>query len=103
MEFRAFEPGIEVNGQTVWSIVDGFMLSKQTPSRILVEEGIGTIGPGGVVKIDADAWYSQEACSSTSASAFPRTRSSRRGSPTSNQPSSRSTSRTTSTTARRAR
>lgn len=60
MEFRAFEPGIEVNGQTVWSIVDGFMLSKQTPSRILVEEGIGTIGADGVVKIDASAWYSQE-------------------------------------------
>jgi hypothetical protein len=61
MEFQAFEPGIEVNGQTVWAIVDGFIFSKQTPSRILVAEGIGTMGKDSVVKIDPNAWYSQEA------------------------------------------
>lgn len=61
MEFRAFEPGIEVNGQTVWAVVDGFILSKGTPSRVLVEAGIGSLGPDGLVKIDPAAWYSQEA------------------------------------------
>jgi len=61
MEFQPFESGIEVNGQTVWSIVDGFMLSKATPTRVLLEEGIGTLGPDGVVRIDPAAWYSQEA------------------------------------------
>jgi hypothetical protein len=60
VQFRAFEPGIDVNGQTVWAIVDGFQ-SRQTPSRILVEEGIGTLGPDGVVQLDRDGWYSQEA------------------------------------------
>ena len=60
MQFRAFESGIEVNGQTVWAIVDGFS-SKQTPSRILVEEGIGVLGPDGVVQLDPAGWYSQEA------------------------------------------
>lgn len=60
MQFRAFEPGIEVNGQTVWSIVEGFQRT-QTPSRILVEQGLGTLGPDGVVQIIMADWYSQEA------------------------------------------
>lgn len=58
MQFKAFEPGIEVNGQTVWAIVDGF-ISKTTPSRILLEEGIGEPGSDGIVKIDPAGWYSQ--------------------------------------------
>ncbi|MFZ5440829.1 MAG: hypothetical protein ACOZQL_12535 [Myxococcota bacterium] len=60
MQFRAFEPDVEVNGQTVWAIVDGF-ISKATPSRILLEEGIGTPGPGGVVQLDRAGWYAQDA------------------------------------------
>jgi hypothetical protein len=60
MQFRAFEPGIEVNGQTVWSVVDGFELFKQIPSRILIAEGIGT-DDGGVVRIDPSGWYAQDA------------------------------------------
>jgi len=61
MEFQPFEEGIEVLGQTVWSIVDGFMLSKQAPSRILAAQGIGQLGADGLVKLQPDAWYSQEA------------------------------------------
>jgi hypothetical protein len=61
MQFRAFEPGIEVNGQTVWSVVDGFDHFKQIPSRLLLAEGIGTAGPDGVVQIDPNGWYAQEA------------------------------------------
>jgi hypothetical protein len=61
MQYRAFEPGIEVNGQTVNAIVDGFRFLKEFPSRILLEEGIGRPGARGLVDIEPDAWYSQEA------------------------------------------
>ncbi len=61
MQYRAFEPGIEVNGRTVSAIVDGFRFLKEFPSRILLEEGIGTPAPHGLVRIDPEGWYSQEA------------------------------------------
>lgn len=61
MQFKAFEKGIEVNGQTVYAIVDGFRHFKQLPSKILLEEKIGIAGPDGLVKIEPEAWYSQEA------------------------------------------
>ncbi|MBZ5589171.1 MAG: hypothetical protein LAO05_11470 [Acidobacteriia bacterium] len=61
MQYRAFEPGIEVNGQTVNSIVDGFRFLREFPSRILLEEGIGKPAAQGLVEIDPEAWYSQEA------------------------------------------
>jgi hypothetical protein len=61
MEFRAFEPAIEVLGQTVWTIVDAFDLFKEIPSRILIEEGVGEPGDGGVVRLAPAGWYSQEA------------------------------------------
>ncbi len=61
MQYRAFEPGIEVNGQTVNSIVDGFRFFKEVPSRILLAEGIGKQGARGLVEVDPEAWYSQEA------------------------------------------
>jgi len=61
MQFRAFEPGIEVNGQTVWAVVDGFDHFKQIPSRFLLAEGIGKPGPDGIVQLDSAGWYSQEA------------------------------------------
>ncbi len=54
------ERGIEVNGQTVWAIVDGFT-SKALPSKILVEEGIGKLGADGVAVLEPEGWYSQEA------------------------------------------
>ncbi len=60
MQFKPMEAGIEVNGQTVYAVVDGFA-SKALPSKILVAEGVGTLGRDGVVEIDKDGWYSQEA------------------------------------------
>jgi hypothetical protein len=60
VQYHAFEPGIEVNGQTVNAIVDGFRFLKEFPSRILLEEGIGKPGAEGLVEIDPEAWYSQE-------------------------------------------
>lgn len=61
MQYVAFERGIEVNGQTVYSVVDGFKLNRKIPSRILLAAGIGTAGPDGVVVVQPDAWYPQDA------------------------------------------
>lgn len=60
MEYRPFEPGIEVNGRTVWSIVDGFRAFSLLASQFLLEEGVGQKGPDGIVKVEPDGWYSQE-------------------------------------------
>lgn len=60
MEFVAFEPGIEVNGQTVNSVVDGFRVFSQLASQFLAAEGIGDTGPDGQHRVIAEGWYSQE-------------------------------------------
>jgi len=52
MQFRAFEPGIEVNGQTVYAVVDGFS-NQAIPLRFLAEVGIA--------KPISDSWYPQQA------------------------------------------
>lgn len=61
MQFVPFEAGVEVNGQTVYAIVDGFRDFQQLASKFLLAEGIGTRGTAGIVKIDPVAWYSQDA------------------------------------------
>ncbi|MBI4957705.1 MAG: hypothetical protein HY908_37205 [Myxococcales bacterium] len=61
MQFKPFEAGVEVNGQTVYAIVDGFKMFKRIPSQILLAEGIGQLGANDVVQIDPLAWYSQAA------------------------------------------
>jgi hypothetical protein len=61
MQFVPFVSGVEVNGQTVFSIVDGMGDFAQLASKFLLAEGIGTRGPAGIVKIDPGAWYSQAA------------------------------------------
>jgi len=61
MQFKAFEKGIEVNGQTVYSIVDGFKVVKSMAHKILSEAGIGENGKHGDFRIDPAAWYPQEA------------------------------------------
>jgi hypothetical protein len=61
MQFRALEPDIEVNGQTVFAVVDGFGAFTVVGSRFLINEGIGKADGSGVVQIDPAAWYSQEA------------------------------------------
>lgn len=52
-QFVAFEPGIEVNGETVWSVVDGMGAFRQTALQILAIHGIRDPKPG--------QWYSQQA------------------------------------------
>lgn len=61
MQFQAFEKGIEVNGQTVWSIVAGFKVYKKLPVKFLLEQGIGEPTDDGFVRIDPDGWFPQEA------------------------------------------
>jgi len=39
MQFKVFEKNIEVNGQTVYSIVDGFKNFKAMASKFLLQEG----------------------------------------------------------------
>src|SRR5262245_51927189 len=60
MEFVAFEPGIEVNGQTVLAVVEGFAMFEKIPSDILISEGIGTADAEGIIVAAKDAWFSQE-------------------------------------------
>ena len=61
MQFKVFEKDIEVNGQTVNSIVSGFKTFKVLASKFLLDEGIGEKDSDGMVKLDLDSWYSQEA------------------------------------------
>ena len=60
MQFVPFEDDIEVNGQTVYSVVEGFAIFKKIPSDILLTLGIGRPGPDGLVSLDEDEWIPQE-------------------------------------------
>jgi hypothetical protein len=61
MQFQEFEPDIEVNGQTVYAIVDGFRVFRRLASAVLQQEGMGTMKPDGDLHLDRNAWYSQAA------------------------------------------
>jgi hypothetical protein len=61
MQYVPFEEGIEVNGQTVVAVIEGFALFKKIPSDILIGVGIGKRGPGGMVEIRPGEWFSQRA------------------------------------------
>lgn len=61
MQFLSFEKGIEVNGQTVYAIVDGFKLIKSLAYKHLKEAGVGEVEKDESVKINPATWYSQEA------------------------------------------
>jgi hypothetical protein len=52
-KFKALAPGIEVNGQTVYSVVDGLGIHKKQAYEILSQNGIDDPQP--------DEWYSQQA------------------------------------------
>jgi hypothetical protein len=60
MQFKIFEPGIEVNGQTVYSIIDGLGYFTNISRRYLSQVGIGTVADKKLV-MDKEGWYSQEA------------------------------------------
>ena len=52
-QFQSFSPGVEVNGETVLSIVDGMGVFKRSAYHILAENGIDNPRPG--------EFYSQQA------------------------------------------
>ena len=52
-QFKAFNAGVEVNGETVLSIVAGMGIFKENALQILSENGISNPQPG--------MWYSQQA------------------------------------------
>ncbi|MGZ3459913.1 MAG: hypothetical protein ACXU86_15580 [Archangium sp.] len=59
MQFVPFEEGIEVKGQTVKAVVDGFSHFAVLGSAYLLDEGIGTPAPDGRAKVDLEGWYPQ--------------------------------------------
>jgi hypothetical protein len=61
MQFQPFEPDIEVNGQTVYAVVDGFRLFRRLASEILQQEGIGRVKADGDLILDRHGWYPQAA------------------------------------------
>lgn len=60
-QFRPFEPGIEVNGQTVNAVIDGLALLRSIPASVLAEHGIGSINHLGQFILDRNTWYSHQA------------------------------------------
>ena len=65
MQFRAFEPGIEVYGPSIDAIIEGFSLFPTIALEKLAQRGIGEIraaasGGKSEIIIDRTKWYSQE-------------------------------------------
>lgn len=54
-QFVAFEQGVEVNGQTILSVVKGAGVFEQTARKFLGNHGLGDVQDSG------DAWYPQQA------------------------------------------
>jgi hypothetical protein len=52
-QYKAFDPKVEVNGETVLSVIDGMGTYRSVGERILREHGIDSPRPG--------QWYSQQA------------------------------------------
>jgi hypothetical protein len=58
-EYVPFEAGIEVNGQTVYSVVDGFGTFRRVAEKFLADEKIGAFDASKRWSIEAEGWYSQ--------------------------------------------
>ena len=56
MQFKPFEPGIEVFGASIDAIVEAFRLFPSVALKQLASYGIGTV-KGRDVVVDRDAWY----------------------------------------------
>lgn len=59
MQFVPFAEGIEVKGQSVRAVVDGFNNFAVLGSAYLLDEGLGTPLPNGLAGLDPEGWYSQ--------------------------------------------
>jgi len=61
MEFRAFEPGIEVHGESLKWVLSGFKLMPATGLKFLSRFRLTTWGADGKPAFDATAWFPLEA------------------------------------------
>jgi hypothetical protein len=57
MHARTLEPGIEVSGSFVDSVVEAFKLFPSVALKRLTNNGIGTINARGEISIDRQGWY----------------------------------------------
>lgn len=60
MQFVPFEKGIQISGQAVRAVLDGFHAFAVLGSAYLLEAGLGTPTPRGRAEVDPNGWYSQE-------------------------------------------
>jgi hypothetical protein len=60
MQFKAFEPGVEVFGANVGAFVDAFKLFPSVMLKTLARNGIGTLTDKNQVEVDREKWYPQE-------------------------------------------
>jgi hypothetical protein len=60
MQFIPFSEGVEVNGRTVHSVVDGIGVFKTLSAKYLSQAGIGEI-ESGELRLQMDGWYPQAA------------------------------------------
>jgi hypothetical protein len=61
MEFKAFEPGIELRGRALQFMVAGFRIMPSVGLRILGKHGLVTRGPGGKPEFDPEGWFPLQA------------------------------------------
>ena len=61
MQYRAFEPGIEILGAAVMATVGGFGPLRSIVERMLCRAGLLDCAGASTTGIEIDAWYSQQA------------------------------------------
>ena len=60
MQFKVFEPGIEVSGASRGAIVDGFRKYPTVAFKYLSKHGLAKSGPGQAPEVDRNGWYRLE-------------------------------------------
>jgi hypothetical protein len=61
MQYRAFEPGIEILGAAVMATFGGFGPLRSIADRMLCRAGLVDCGAPGCAGVDVGTWYSQQA------------------------------------------
>jgi hypothetical protein len=61
MIYVAFEPGLQILGQALYTLADGFGAFRSLAAQYFLAEGIGTADKDGALKLDPMAWYSVDA------------------------------------------
>ncbi|MFP2932696.1 hypothetical protein ACLESO_47620 [Pyxidicoccus sp. 3LG] len=61
MLYAAFEPGLQIIGQALYTIADGFGTFRSIAAQYFLAEGIGKVNKEGALVLDPEAWYSVDA------------------------------------------